>query len=153
MPVFAWSRNVTEEQCKSVGAERAPSLDALLERADIVTLHMVLADSTREMIGARELALLKPTALLVNTSRGPLIDEIVLVQTLTENRIAGAALDVYDSEPLQASHPFRTLSNVVATPHIGYVTCENYQIFYNDAVEDIQAWLNESPVRTLQAAG
>jgi phosphoglycerate dehydrogenase-like enzyme len=112
---------------------------------------MVLADSTRGMIGARELALLKPTAVLVNTSRGPLIDEKALVQTLTENRIAGAALDVYDTEPLPPSHPFRTLPNVVATPHIGYVTRENYQIFYNDAVEDIQAWLKGSPVRTLTA--
>ena len=151
MPVLAWSRNVTEEQCQSVGAERAPSLDALLQRADIVTLHMVLADSTRGMIGARELALLKPTALLVNTSRGPLIDEKALVQTLTENRIAGAALDVYDTEPLPAKHPLRTLPNVVATPHVGYVTRENYEIFYNDAVEDIQAWLKGSPVRTLPA--
>jgi phosphoglycerate dehydrogenase-like enzyme len=111
--------------------------------------HMVLADSTRGMIGARELALLKPTAVLVNTSRGPLIDEKTLVQTLTENRIAGAALDGYDTEPLPPSHPFRTLPNVVATPHIGYVTRENYQILYNDAVEDIQAWLEGSPVRTL----
>lgn len=151
MPVLAWSRNLTDEQCKSVGAERAPSLDVLLQRSDVVTLHMPLADSTRGMIGARELALLKPTALLVNTSRGPLIDEAALVRTLTENRIAGAALDVYDTEPLPAAHPLRTLQNVVATPHIGYVTRENYQIFYNDAVEDIQAWLKGSPVRTLAA--
>ncbi len=151
MPVLAWSRNLTGEQCKSVGAERAPNLDALLQCADIVTLHMVLADSTRGMIGARELALLKPTALLVNTSRGPLIDEQALVQSLTENRIAGAALDVYDTEPLPASHPLRILPNVVATPHIGYVTRENYQIIYNDAVEDIQAWLKGSPVRALAA--
>jgi phosphoglycerate dehydrogenase-like enzyme len=149
MPVLAWSRNLNDEQCKSVGAERAPSLDALLQRADIVTLHMVLADSTRGMIGTRELALLKPTALLVNTSRGPLIEEKALVRALTANQIAGAALDVYDTEPLPASHPLRTLPNVVATPHIGYVTRENYQLFYNDAVEDIQAWLKGSPVRTL----
>jgi phosphoglycerate dehydrogenase-like enzyme len=149
MPVLAWSRNLSDEQCKSVGAELATSLDVLLQRADIVTLHMVLADSTRGMIGTRELALLKPTALLVNTSRGPLIDEKALVRALTENRIAGAALDVYDTEPLPASHPLRTLPNVVATPHVGYVTRENYQIFYSDAVEDIQAWLKGSPVRTL----
>jgi phosphoglycerate dehydrogenase-like enzyme len=124
-------------------------LDALLERVDIVTLHVVLADSTRGMIGARELALLKPTALLVNTARGPLIDERALVHALTEKKIAGAALDVYDTEPLPASHPLRTLPNVVATPHIGYVTRENYQTIYNDAVEDIQAWLKGSPVRVL----
>jgi phosphoglycerate dehydrogenase-like enzyme len=149
MRVLAWSPNITVERCESAGAERAPSLDALLQRSDIVTLHIVLAESTRGMIGARELALLKPTALLVNTSRGPLIDEKALVQTLTENRIAGAALDVYDTEPLPAAHPLRTLPNVVVTPHIGYVTRENYQIFYNDAIDDIQAWFKGSPIRTL----
>jgi phosphoglycerate dehydrogenase-like enzyme len=149
MPVLAWSPHLTKEICQTAGAELAPGLDVLLQRADIVTLHMVLADSTRGMIGERELGLLKPTALLVNTSRGPLIDEKALVQTLTENRIAGAALDVYDMEPLPPSHPLRTLPNVVATPHIGYVTRENYQIFYNDAVEDIQAWQKGTPIRTL----
>jgi phosphoglycerate dehydrogenase-like enzyme len=149
MPVLAWNRSLTDDKCKSAGAERAPSLDALLQRADVVTLHMVLADSTRGMIGARELGLLKPTALLVNTSRGPLIDEAALVETLRQNRIAGAALDVFDTEPLPPGHPFRTLANVVATPHIGYVTKENYQVFYGDAVEDIRAWLKGSPLRTL----
>jgi phosphoglycerate dehydrogenase-like enzyme len=152
MPVIAWSPHLSDERCKSVGVERASSLDDLLQRADVVTLHMVLSESTRGMIGARELALLKPSALLVNTSRGPLIDEIALIQTLTENRIAGAALDVYDTEPLPLEHPLRRLSNVVATPHIGYVTRENYQIFYTDAVEDIQAWLKSSPVRVLSKA-
>jgi phosphoglycerate dehydrogenase-like enzyme len=151
MRVLAWSPNITDERCESARAERAPSLDALLQRSDIVTLHIVLAESTRGMIGARELALLKPTALLVNTSRGPLIDEKALVQTLTENRIAGAALDVYDTEPLPAAHPLRTLPNVVITPHIGYVIRENYQIFYNDAIEDIQGWFNGLPIRTLPA--
>jgi phosphoglycerate dehydrogenase-like enzyme len=150
MPVLAWSPHLTKEACQTAGAELAANMDVLLERADIVTLHMVLADSTRGMIGARELGLLKPTALLVNTSRGPLIDEKALVQTLIQNRIAGAALDVYDMEPLPQSHPLRTLANVIATPHIGYVTRENYHIFYNDAVEDIQAWRKNSPIRTLQ---
>jgi phosphoglycerate dehydrogenase-like enzyme len=149
MPVLAWSPHLTKEICQAAGAELAPGLDELLQRADIVTLHMVLADSTRGMMGARELGLLKPTALLVNTSRGPLIDEKSLVQALTENRIAGAALDVYDMEPLPPSHPLRTLRNVVATPHIGYVTRENYQIFYKDTVEDIQAWQKGTPIRTL----
>lgn len=149
MPVLAWSRNLTDQACQSAGAERAPSLDALLQRSDIVTLHMVLADSTRGLIGARELSLLKRSALLVNTSRGPLIDEGALVRTLTANRIAGAALDVFDIEPLPAGHPFRTLPNVVATPHLGYVTRENYQIFYTDAVEDIEAWLKGKPIRVL----
>lgn len=149
MPVLAWSRNLTDERCQSVGAERAPSLDALLQRADIVTLHLVLSGSTRGIIGARELGLMKPAALLVNTSRGLLIDEASLLQTLTQNRIAGAALDVFDTEPLPASHPLRSLPNVVVTPHIGYVCRENYELFYGDAVEDIQAWLKGSPVRTL----
>jgi phosphoglycerate dehydrogenase-like enzyme len=149
MRVLAWSRNLTDEKCQSVGVERAPSLDALLQRADVVTLHLVLSDSTRCIIGARELGLMKPTALLVNTSRGPLIDEVALLQTLTQKRIAGAALDVFDTEPLPAAHPLRTLPNVVATPHIGYVCRENYELFYGDAVEDIQAWLKGSPVRTL----
>jgi phosphoglycerate dehydrogenase-like enzyme len=149
MPVLAWSPHLTKEVCQAAGAELAPGIDALLQRADIVTLHMVLAGSTRGLIGARELGLLKPTALLLNTSRGPLIDEKALVQTLSENRIAGAALDVYDMEPLPPSHPLRTLPNVIATPHIGYVTRENYHIFYSDAVEDIQGWLKGSLVRTL----
>jgi phosphoglycerate dehydrogenase-like enzyme len=152
MPVIAWSPHLSEERCQSVGVERASSLDALLQRSDIVTLHMVLADTTRGMIGPRELALLKPTALLVNTSRGRLIDETALIQALMENRIAGAALDVFDIEPLPHGHPFRRLPNVVATPHIGYVTRENYQMFYSDAVEDIRAWRKGSPLRTLPAA-
>jgi phosphoglycerate dehydrogenase-like enzyme len=151
MPVLAWSPNLTDEKCRSAGVERAPSLDALLQRSDIVTLHVTLSDSSRGMIGARELSLLKPTALLVNTSRGPLVDELALVKALTEHRIAGAGLDVYDTEPLPAGHPFRTLPNVVATPHIGYVTRENYQIFYTDAVEDIRAWCKGAPIRTLPA--
>jgi phosphoglycerate dehydrogenase-like enzyme len=149
MPVLAWSRNLTEERCQSVGVEWAPTLDALLQRADVVTLHLVLSDSTRGIIGARELGLMKPSALLLNTSRGPLIDEASLLQTLIEKRIAGAGLDVFDTEPLPAAHPLRTLPNVVATPHIGYVCRENYELFYGDAVEDIQAWIKASPIRTL----
>jgi phosphoglycerate dehydrogenase-like enzyme len=149
MPVLAWSRNLTDERCRSVGVERALTLDALLQRADIVTLHLVLSGSTRGIIGARELGLMRPAALLVNTSRGPLIDEASLLQTLTQNRIAGAALDVFDTEPLPASHPLRRLPNVVVTPHIGYVCRENYELFYGDAVEDIRAWLKGSPLRPL----
>ncbi len=150
MPVLAWSPHLTEERCAAAGVERASSLDALLQRADIVTLQMVLSESTRGMIGARELALLKPDALLLNTARGPLIDEAALVAALAAGRIAGAALDVYDTEPLPPGHPLRQLPNVVATPHIGYVTRENYQVFYQDAVEDIRAWIQGAPVRTLE---
>jgi phosphoglycerate dehydrogenase-like enzyme len=152
MSVLAWSRNLTDERCQTVGAERAPTLDALLQRADIVTLHMVLSDSTRGLLGARELGLMKPTALLLNTSRGPLIDEAPLLQALEGGRIAGFAVDVFDTEPLPLGHKLRTLPNVVATPHVGYVTQESYRVFYGDAVEDIQGWLKKAPVRVLPAA-
>jgi phosphoglycerate dehydrogenase-like enzyme len=149
MSVLAWQPTITEERCKAAGVECASSLDDLMERSDIVTVHMVLADSTRGMIGSHELARMKPTAMLVNTARGPLVNEEALVQALKEKRIAGAALDVFDTEPLPATHPFRTLPNVIATPHLGYVTRENYQIFFADAVEDIQNWLQGTPVRVL----
>ena len=149
MSVIAWQPRNPEKACQAAGVECAASLNDLLQRADIVTIHMVLAESTQGMIGAQELAKMKPTAMLVNTARGPLVDEEALIRALKENRIAGAALDVYGTEPLPANHPFRTLSNVVATPHLGYVTRENYQLFYGEAVEDIQGWLNGAPVRTL----
>ncbi len=149
MAVLAWQPTITEERCKAAGVECAAGLDDLMERSDIVSVHMVLADSTRGMIGARELARMKPTAMLVNTARGPIVDEEALVQALKEKRIAGAALDVYDVEPLPDTHPLRTLSNVIATPHVGYVTRENYRIFYGDAVEDIRNWLQGTPVRVL----
>ncbi len=149
MPVLAWSRNLTDERCRDAGAERAPDLDTLLRRADIVTLHVVLGDGTRGMLGARELALMKPTALLVNTSRGPLVDEAALVAALAEGRIAGAALDVFDVEPLPPGHPLRTLPTVLATPHIGYVTRESYLGYFQGAVEDIAAWQHGAPIRTL----
>lgn len=149
MHPIAWSRNLTDERCHAAGVERAPDLDTLLTRADIVTLHMILGDSTRGLLGARELALMKPTALLVNTSRGPLVDEAALVDALRHDRLAGAGLDVYDTEPLPPGHPFRTLPNVVALPHIGYVTRENYLHYFRGAVEDIAAWMQGSPIRTL----
>ena len=149
MSVIAWQPRNPKVACEAAGVECAASLNDLLQRADFVTIHMVLAESTRGMIGAQELARMKPTAMLLNTARGPLVDEEALVRALKENRIAGAALDVYDTEPLPNNHPFRTLPNVVATPHLGYVTRENYQVFYSGAVEDIQGWLNGVPVRTL----
>lgn len=149
MSVLAWQPTITEERCNVAGVECASSLEDLLERSDIVTVHMVLVDSTRGMIGSSELARMKSTAMLVNTARGPLIDETALVQALQENRIAGAALDVYDIEPLPATHPFRTLPNVIATPHIGYVTRANYEIFFTEAVEQIHNWLQGTPVQML----
>ena len=149
MKVLAWQPKVNEEDCKAAGIECATSLEDLMRRSDAVTVHMVLAESTRGMIGAEHLACMKPTAFFINAARGPLVDEEALIKTLQEKRIAGAALDVYDAEPLPAEHPFRTLPNVLAVPHLGYVTQENYKIFYGEALEDIQQWLLKAPVRVL----
>ncbi len=125
------------------------SKDELLTRADIVTIHLVLSDRTRGLLGARELGLMRPTAYLVNTSRGPIVDEGALIATLRAGAIAGAGLDVYDEEPLPPDHPLRRLPNTVITPHLGYVTEETYQIFYSQALEDIRAFLAGAPVRVL----
>jgi phosphoglycerate dehydrogenase-like enzyme len=152
MDVIAWSRSLTDERAASLRIRRAPDLDVLLRDADIVSVHVTLTPETRGLIGARELALMKPDALIVNTSRGPIVDEAALVDALAHGRLGGAALDVYDREPLPADHPFRTLRNVVATPHIGYVTRENYRAFYGGAVEDIRAWQDGRPIRVLEAA-
>jgi phosphoglycerate dehydrogenase-like enzyme len=149
MDVIAWSQNLTGERAAAVGATLAGSRDELLARADIVTIHLVLSDRTRGLVGARELGLMRPTAYLVNTSRGPIVDEGALIATLRAGKIAGAGLDVYDEEPLPADHPLRRLPNTVITPHLGYVTEETYQIFYSQALEDIRAFLAGAPVRVL----
>ncbi len=149
MKVSAWSQNLTPERCAEAGVEYAGSLDALLQSSDIVTIHLVLSDRTRSLIGARELGLMKPDALLINTSRGPIVDEAALVTALTDKKIGGAGLDVFDREPLPADHPFRHLSNVIATPHLGYVTEEAYRLFYGQSVENIEAWLAGKPMRVL----
>jgi phosphoglycerate dehydrogenase-like enzyme len=149
MRVLAWSRNLDAARCAAEGAELAPGLDALLGAADIVTLHMMLGPETRGLIGARELSLMKPTALLVNTSRGQLLDEGALAAALREGRIAGAALDVFNEEPLPAAHPFRGLPNLVATPHLGYVSADNYSLYFAGVVEAIGAWLRGAPIRVL----
>ena len=151
MDVIAWSQNLTAERAAAVGATLAGSRDELLARADIVTIHLVLSDRTRGLVGARELGLMRPTAYLVNTSRGPIVDEGALIATLRAGKIAGAGLDVYDEEPLPADHPLRRLPNTVITPHLGYVTEETYQIFYSQALEDIRAFLAGAPVRVLSA--
>ena len=151
MRVSAWSQNLTPERCAEAGIEHAGSLDALLQSSDIVTIHLVLSDRTRGLLNARELGLMKPDALLINTSRGPIVDEAALVAALTTKGIAGAGLDVFDREPLPADHPFRRLSNVVATPHLGYVTEEAYRLFYGQSVENIEAWLAGKPARALGA--
>jgi phosphoglycerate dehydrogenase-like enzyme len=147
MNVIAWSPNLTQEKAEAAGA-RLVTKSELLGQADIVTVHVVLGKRSRGIIGAADLALMKPTAWLVNTSRGPLVDEDALIEALTYKRIAGAALDVYAVEPLPADHPFRSLPNVVATSHVGFVTEETYKIFYGDTVKNILAWLTTEPPRS-----
>ncbi len=150
MPVLAWSQNLTRERTDEVGVELASSLDELLERADVATIHLVLSERTRGLIGASELARLGSDAYLVNTSRGPIVDEGALVAALRAGTIAGAGLDVFDVEPLPDGHPLIGLDNVVLTPHIGYVTEETYAVFYADAVENILGYLAGSPVRVIE---
>src|SRR5580765_7165916 len=149
MTVLAWSQNLTAERAAAVGVTLVGK-DELLSRADVLTVHLVLGERARGLIGARELRLMKPTAHLVNTSRGPIVDEAALIAALREGRIAGAGLDVFDVEPLPADHPFRKLPNTVITPHLGYVTEETYRIFYGHALENIQAFLRGAPIRVLK---
>src|SRR3984885_7293290 len=140
MKVIAWSQNLTEEKASAAGATFVDK-QTLFREADIVTLHLVLSGRTRGLIGASEFALMKPTARLVNTSRSPIVDEVALIEALQARRIAGAAVDVFEEEPLGLDHPFRKLENVLATPHIGYVTEDLYRTFYGDAAANITKWL------------
>src|SRR5581483_9324903 len=150
MNVVAWSQNLTREKAAAIGVGYVATKEALLTLADIVTIHLVLSERTRGLIGPREIAVMKPTAYLVNTSRGPIVDETALIEALQNQRIGGAALDVYDEEPLPEDHPYRKLRNTVLTPHLGYVSAENYARFYGDVVEDILAWLDGKPIRVIQ---
>jgi phosphoglycerate dehydrogenase-like enzyme len=150
MEVIAWSQNLTAEHASSHGATRVEK-DELFQRADFVTIHLVLSKRTRGLVTARELSLMKPAAYLINTSRGPIVEERVLIDALTTRKFAGAALDVYDEEPLPDDHPLRKLDNVVLTPHLGYVTVENYRLGYGQAVEDIRAFLAGQPIRIVAA--
>jgi phosphoglycerate dehydrogenase-like enzyme len=150
MNILAWSQNLTAERAAEYNATLA-SKDELLAQSDVVSIHLILSDRTRGLLGARELALMQSTAYLINTSRGPIVDEQALIQALQQKTIAGAGLDVFDDEPLPLDHPFRRLDNIVITPHMGYVTNEGYQVFYGHAVEDIQAFLRGAPVRVIQA--
>ncbi len=143
MDVIAWSQNLTADAAEAAGA-RWVDRDTLLETADVVSIHLRLSDRTRGLVGADELARMKPTALLVNTSRGPIVDEAALVSALRADRLGGAGLDVFDTEPLPADHPLRRLDNVVATPHIGYVTDRQYRRFFADAVAAISDWLDRN---------
>lgn len=149
MSVLAWSPNLTRARTDELGVTLAASREELLERSDVVTIHLVLSSRSAGMIGAKELARMRPGAFLVNTSRGPIVDEAALVDAMRRRAIAGAGLDVFDVEPLPAGHPLIGLDNVVITPHLGYVVKEAYAIYYRDAVEDILSFLDGAPVRAI----
>jgi phosphoglycerate dehydrogenase-like enzyme len=151
MEIIAWSQNLTAERAAEVGATRVER-DELFARADVLTIHLVLSDRTRGLVGARELGLMKPSAILVNTSRGPIVDELALADALAHKRIRAAGVDAYSVEPLPADHPFRSLDNIVCTPHLGYVSEDGYRAFFGDIVDDIAAYLDGAPVRTIEPA-
>ena len=148
MRVIAWSQNLTAEKAGAGGAALV-SKEELLRQADIVSVHLVLSERTRGLIGARQIALMKKSSYLINTSRGPIVDEAALLTALRDKRIAGAGLDVFDVEPLPLDHPLRKLDNVVLTPHLGYVTAQSYRAFFDGMVDDIRAFLDGKPVRVL----
>ena len=148
MKVIAWSQNLTAEKCKEVGVEYV-SKEELFRQADFITIHVVLSQRSRGLVGGKELALMKPSAYIINTSRGPIIDEAALLTALREKKIAGAGLDVFDVEPLPIDHALRKLDNVVLTPHLGYVATQNYRAYFGGVVDDIRAFLDGKPVRVM----
>ncbi|WP_406229073.1 D-2-hydroxyacid dehydrogenase family protein [Pseudomonas siliginis] len=148
MRVIAWSENLTAERAEQAGVTYV-SKQQLFEQADVLSVHLVLSERSRGLVDAQALEWMKPSALLVNTARGPIVDETALIKALQKRRIAGAALDVFEQEPLPALHPFRTLDNVLATPHVGYVSRQNYEQFFRQMIEDIQGWAAGEPVRLL----
>jgi D-3-phosphoglycerate dehydrogenase len=148
MKTIAWSQNLTEDKAKAASADLVSKED-LFRNADFITIHLVLGDRSRGLVGAKELGLMKKTSYLINTSRGPIVDEKALIAALQNNAIAGAGLDVFDVEPLPLNHPFRKMDNVVITPHLGYVSEQNYRKYFPDIVEDIRAWLDGKPVRVI----
>jgi len=150
MQVIAWSQNLTEEAAAAAGARRVEKV-MLFEESDVVSIHLVLSERTRGLVGEPELALMKPHAYLINTSRGPIVDEAALLAALRTGRIAGAGLDVYDIEPPPPDHPLRRLSNVTLSPHLGYVTREMLGAFYADTIEAVVAWLDGTPIRIANA--
>ncbi len=149
MDVIAWSQNLTEERCREVGVSRV-SKEELLSRSDILSIHLVLSDRTRGLFGAADLAAMKPTAVLVNTSRGPIVDEKALVDALERGAIAGAGLDVYDTEPLPLDHPLRRCGNTVITPHLGYVEEANYGAYFDGYLAAIRGYLDGAPVNVVK---
>ena len=149
MKLIAWSQNLTAEKAKEGGATLVSKED-LFRQSDFLSIHLVLSPRSRGLVTAADLALMKPTAFLINTSRGPIIEEAALLSALGQRKFAGAGLDTFDVEPLPVGHPLRRLDNVVLTPHLGYVSQEGYTIYYRQMVEDIQAWMAGSPVRVLK---
>jgi D-3-phosphoglycerate dehydrogenase len=149
MKVIAWSQNLTPEKCAEAGVEYV-SKDDLFRQADFITIHVVLSQRSRGLVGAKEIGLMKPTAYLINTSRGPIVDQAALMAALREKKIAGAGLDVYDVEPLPLDHPYRKMDNVVLTPHLGYVSLQNYRAYFAGVVEDIRGFIDGKPVRVLE---
>ncbi|MGA7975035.1 MAG: D-2-hydroxyacid dehydrogenase family protein [Pseudolabrys sp.] len=150
MTPIAWSPNLTPERATEGGADYATK-EELFAKADIITIHIVLSEATRGLITAADIGRMKKSAFIINTSRGPIIDEQALIAALQAKQIAGAGLDVFDREPLPLDHPYRTMDNVVITPHIGYVSTQNYGAYFPDIVEDIRGWLDGKPVRVLEA--
>lgn len=148
MRVIAWSQNLSAERAAAAGVTLVGK-QALFEQADVLSVHLVLSERSRHLVDAQALAWMKPDALLVNTARGPIVDEAALIAALEQGRLAGAALDVFAEEPLPAEHPFRRLPNVLATPHIGYVSRQNYRVFFSQMIEDLQAWHAGRPIRLL----
>ena len=148
MDVVAWSQNLTDERAAEHGVRRVER-EELFSTSDVVTVHLLWSRRTRGLIGADDFARMKPTAIFINTSRGPIVQEQALVHAMWNGTIAGAGIDVYDQEPLPADHPMRTLPHTVLTPHLGYVTRGTYEVFYADAVEDVAAWMSGAPIRTL----
>jgi phosphoglycerate dehydrogenase-like enzyme len=149
MKVIAWSQNLTPEKCKEAGVDYVSKED-LFRQADFITIHVILSQRTRGLVGAKELGLMKPSAYIVNTSRGPIIDEAALLAVLRDKKIAGAGLDVFGVEPLPTDHALRKLDNVVLTPHLGYVATQNYRAYYGGVVDDIRAFLDGKPVRVME---
>ncbi|WPP01522.1 D-2-hydroxyacid dehydrogenase family protein [Pseudomonas sp. HR96] len=149
MRVIAWSENLTEQRASEVGVTYVDK-QSLFQQADVLSIHLVLSERSRHLVDAQALAWMKADALLVNTSRGPIVDEAALITALQRQRLGGAALDVYAVEPLPADHPFRHLPNVLATPHVGYVSQANYQVFYRQMIEDVLAWHSGQPIRVLR---
>lgn len=151
MNVLGWSRSNTPERAAELGIGFAPDLDTILRESDVVSIHVPLNAATRGLIGAPQFARMKKGAVLLNTSRGPIVDEAALIEALRSGALAGAGLDVFDIEPLPADHPFRSIDNLIATPHLGYVTQNSYAAYFQGVAEDIEAWLDGAPKRVLDA--